>query len=1086
MNILRSLIFCGVIFGMTATAEQPRQHPYTAQNSGDVETIALYQFDEGTELKDISGNGHDLRLRGKTQIVADGKFGGSLESFAVSKEDNKAIGAEALDHDALSPKGAFTIELWFKAKSNITEHQTSFLIDKKYYYYNSDSPNANNDYCLYLRRGQRGTWRLVAMLGFGSDSVDYVSQDITITPGEWNHIAFTYDGAGTGRIFWNMNNIGRTHHDARGDISPGIYHLTIGDRRGSTYQGCPGYIDDVRISDGIPGGYKGTFAITTEKQRTVFVRMERNAALELAVINDSGSMIRDCNITFGFPGEQKNLPLGDLASAAKICLPVAVNTELKPGMYPMTVTVRGRNEDRTVEKSFTLEITIVPRPLPNIMPVVMWGSGDLPRLKEVGFTHDIVSLINDGKIWKAGKPTDLPLSLPDVQKKREMLDNYLKEGMGAVARLYPGRWVVRDEVLKQKYQRVNRDGDLYESENVCASAPEVLQFGYNVGASAALAYGDMPALSSCLIHSEIRDHTSICFHDHDRKAFRDFSGYNIPEQCVSKDGRHYSAFQGFPANHIIPDDDRVLTFYKWFWKNGDGWNPLHTQVHKGLKSKGQDDIWTFFDPATRVPSIWGSGGEVDYISQWTYSYPDPIKIGQATDELFAMADGSHTQGVMKMTQIIWYRSRTAPDLPADESKRVQWERDLPEARFITISPDHMREAFWSKISRPIRGIMYHGWGSLVEGSHRYYECTHHGAKLVLAELIRKIVRPLGPTLLQIPDRKSDVALLESFSSQIFAGRGSRGWSKGWEADMHLILQWAQLQPQIIYDETILRDGLDDFSVLVMPNCDVLTTEVAKAIKLFQKRGGILIADENVAPAIVPDLFVQSYRRIGKPDKDKAVLQAKAAQLRQELDPFYLRHGESDNPDIITRFRQFGSTDYLFVLNDHRTFGNYVGQHGLVMENGLPASATLTVQRQRGFVYDLTEQKALPTTTSGSYLKFQADFGPAQGRLYMITERPIKEIVLSGPQQCHAGASVTFEIDIVSNGRQPINAVIPVDVRIIDPDGHEAEPSGYYGAADGSITIDFDSATNDTQGIWTFEVTELASGLSKTLSFKLVL
>ena len=34
------------------------------------------------------------------------------------------------------------------------------------------------------------------------------------------------------------------------------------------------------------------------------------------------------------------------------------------------------------------------------------------------------------------------------------------------------------------------------------------------------------------------------------------------------------------------------------------------------------------------------GGDVDVISQWTYSYPDPLRINVATDELFAMAKGA--------------------------------------------------------------------------------------------------------------------------------------------------------------------------------------------------------------------------------------------------------------------------------------------------------------------------------------------------------------------------------------------------------------------------------------------------------------
>ena len=69
-----------------------------------------------------------------------------------------------------------------------------------------------------------------------------------------------------------------------------------------------------------------------------------------------------------------------------------------------------------------------------------------------------------------------------------------------------------------------------------------------------------------------------------------------------------------------------------------------------------------------------------------------------------------------MTQVIWYRSQTAPQAKADDpppAYRARWEREQPDAPVITIAPMHLREAFWTKIARPIDGIMYHGWQSLV-------------------------------------------------------------------------------------------------------------------------------------------------------------------------------------------------------------------------------------------------------------------------------------------------------------------------------------------------------------------------------------
>jgi hypothetical protein len=373
--------------------------------------------------------------------------------------------------------------------------------------------------------------------------------------------------------------------------------------------------------------------------------------------------------------------------------------------------------------------------------------------------------------------------------------------------------------------------------------------------------------------------------------------------------------------------------------------------------------------------------------------------------------------------------------------------------------------------------MYHGWGSLVQATHGSYRFTNPRTARVLAELIRHVVRPLGPTLLQVPDRESDVALLESFASQMLAGRGSWGWSASWEADVHLILQWAQLQPRIIYDETILRDGLDGFRVLVMPNCDVLTESVAREVAKFQRRGGVIIADERLAPALNPDILIQSRKRTGEADEDKAALQAKAAELRKELDTIYERYGESSNPDVVVRFRQYRGTDYLFAVNDKRTFGDYVGHHGRVMEKGLPSEARLSVRRAGGAVYDLVaHQRVLFTSTEG-LVRFKTTFGPGEGRLFMITDQEIAGIELTAPTRARLGGKVSLRIGVEDERGRRLRAVVPVQVEISDPQNRPAEFSGYYGARDGRLTISLRLAPNDLPGEWTIRASELASGQS---------
>ena len=127
----------------------------------------------------------------------------------------------------------------------------------------------------------------------------------------------------------------------------------------------------------------------------------------------------------------------------------------------------------------------------------------------------------------------------------------------------------------------------------------------------------------------MRDSASLCFHDADKEALRKATGMEIPADASGKSGLDYSKIKDFPADRVIPDDHPLYRYLQWFWKTGDGWNGLNTELHRGLKSTGRNDLWTFHDPAVRVASVYGSGGAADVISQWTYSYPDPIRIGVA-------------------------------------------------------------------------------------------------------------------------------------------------------------------------------------------------------------------------------------------------------------------------------------------------------------------------------------------------------------------------------------------------------------------------------------------------------------------------
>ncbi len=543
----------------------------------------------------------------------------------------------------------------------------------------------------------------------------------------------------------------------------------------------------------------------------------------------------------------------------------------------------------------------------------------------------------------------------------------------------------------------------------------------------------------------------------------------------------WTKLKDFPADRVIADDHPILKYLRWFWTVGDGWNALHSALHKGVKSTGRQ--WTFFDPAVRQPSISGAGGSVDVISHWTYTYPDPQRIGMCADQLFAMSAATgKNQRVMKMTQLIWYRSQTAPMGSKAPGELVAWEDHDPEAAYITIAPMHLKEALWTKISRPIQGIMYHGWQSLVQtDSPSAYRFTNPNTAPVLKQLVNDVIEPLGPTLMEIPDERSEVAFLESFTSQMFARRGGYGSNMGWEADVWLALQHAHVQTDILFEETLIKNGLSGRKVLVMPYCDVLTQSVVARIADWQKKGGKIVADEFLCPGLKADFTIQSFKREKKAAEDKA----KVLELAKSFSALPQKVS-CDNPEIITRMRRFGDATYVFVINDKREYGSYVGQHGLVMENGLPASGVVSLKAESANVYELTgTQFIVPKRGDDGSMSWKVDLGPGDGKIFLVLPKPLLGLNLELPESATAGQKAAVKLQITSTADSPLKAVIPVKVEIRDANGVLTECSGFHAAENGVLDLALDLAPNDDPGTWEVRVKELASGMEavKWMSLK---
>ncbi|MGV3662320.1 MAG: LamG-like jellyroll fold domain-containing protein [Prosthecobacter sp.] len=1033
---------------------------YAKEDATGKHVLGYWKFDGDGDaaLKDISGKGSDVTLQGAA-LNANGKFGGGLECFPGFPVDPKRHAAVTAVKPALSPKGAFTLEMWIRPKAEFKPELRCYLLDKKYV--------DHVDYQWQLMEEEGGARRMMVTLGFGSESKTLHSQHVKLMVDTWQHVAFTYDGAGGGKFYFNGTAAGGGKFPGYGPVVTGTKPLSIGDRIGSNYGGFPGIIDEVRICDGVLSFERVALQIASTRQ--VWRRMEAAKPVDILCTNLQRETLKNAKLVVDFGGKTETFLLPDLAPGKAHTAKFTVNTALKADRYEMSA--RFEAGDYATEQG--TQFQLVPRLAPR-MPVIMWGGGadEMDRMQDIGFTHFIGLRPDVSQTWEQKKP--MPAGRPEViEANRRDLDAALAKGMEVVASISPGR----DFAENPKYQRVDRTGKPYPRKDLCASLPEFPPFFLNVGISVAKAYGDHPAFTTALIDSEVRDASQPSFNPVDVENYRKFANAEIPAEVVFRSGVEWTKLKDFPADRVVEDDHPILKYYRWFWTVGDGWNALHSAVHKGVKSNGRKDMWTFFDPAVRQPSISGAGGGVDVLSHWTYTYPDPQKIGLCADQLFAMSAASgKNQQVMKMTQLIWYRSQTAPINPKAPNDPVPWDDHDADAAYITIAPMHLKEALWTKIARPIQGIMYHGWQSLVPTrSVSGYRYTNPNTAPVLKQLLHDVIEPLGPTLMAIPDERSEVALLESFTSQMFARRGGYGSNLGWAADVWLALQHAHVQTDILFEETLVqKNGLSGRKFLVMPNCDVLTKSTVARIQEWQKKGGKIIADETLCPALKADVVLTSFKREKKADADKA----KVLELAKTLGTHALpQKALCDNPEIIVRTRKFGDALYVFVVNDRRENGTYVGQHNLVMENGLPSKGIVGVKGDTANVYDLTgTQFILPKRGDDGTLNWPVELGPCDGRIFMVMPKPLLGIKMDAPEEATAGNTAHVKLQITTTQDAPTKAVIPVRITIRDASGKTAEGSGHYAAENGIVDLDLNLAPNEDPGTWEIRVKELASGM----------
>ena len=966
-----------------------------------------------------------------------------------------------------------------------------------------------------------GFWKPVIYAGFGDDTCSLSGPQFKPKKGETVRFSVRYGSFG--RVEWTVNGESKKSQMERYEpivSNPGVRPV-IGDRLLSCYVPFNGIIRKVAIRP-----LQAEPIAVRPTGRQAFERGEENAMLCMNVICGATAGAKNVQVVV----EQRDPATGRtfgsssfLLNDGNLSFSVPVETRLRPGRYEMVATVVGRLKDgKEVRAKESVGIIIGPT-FADRMPVVMWGGGSDKDVRDFGFTHVLR--------YDSFSTTNItPLR---AQGFVGMYDQALSEGLRAmhsVSVRYPA-----DGEDRKRFYRQLRDGkeptNPREIEQPEVSNPELVKYARRIVAAENEAVGYHPAFAGVLPTSELRDMTFPSFNT-EHLRYKAETGRDVPPEVRLKTASFSLAQNRFPDG-VVPTDDPLYAYYKWFWGGGDGW-PGYTggiaeeyRKAAGRYGDGSDmqrkrPFFSFWDPAVRCPPKWGSGGDVDVLNQWVYAVPEPMNVAGPAEEIITMAAGRPGQLPMIMTQLICYRVQMAPT-NVTVSPPPAWVKRRPNASFPTIPADSLQEAVWSMLAKPVKGIMFHGWGTIFETGHETgYVYTSPETAVRMKSLLHDTVAPLGPTLKDLGRDEPEVAVLESFVTAAF--RGPASW--GWLSPAITFLQRARLDPRVVYEETIMRDGLGKTKILYAPQCVFLSAPVVERIRVFQETGGVLVADEKLLPALKADVTVPviAYKNPPKSDHTEDVdasaktwvnaaarkftegmkteMLANADNLRKTLAEryAYVPKADSSSPEIVVYSRSWRNTPYLFAINDKRTFGDYVGQWGLTMEKGLPFEGNVTIDDRNGKLhaaYELSRGSEVKfSRTTDGRIEVPLSFETNDGRLLMFLERKIASVNVEVAPACREhwwsvrktpciapGDNISVKMTVCDDTGRPVPARLPVEIRVFDAAGAELDGAGFACAEDGVCTLTVRTNVNDAPGDYRVVCRDRASGIVQEMSVR---
>jgi len=740
-------------------------------------------------------------------------------------------------------------------------------------------------------------------------------------------------------------------------------------------------------------------------------------------------------------------------------------------------------------------VLVARRPAPDRFEVCLWsvGATDCTYYFDHGFTI-------------AGGPGSVYHTAADAPHQIRYLDDRLARGVYAMVTPCGG---IRRRELKGvdpeaedvAYKGAGRNADRYFNP----FSPIVERVRSETNREFMRLFGFHPAVRIAFINSEVVD--DLWLDNLNRE------GIEITRRTLGFT-RDEIGDPNFVAPGVISDDDRGYRFQKYVYTIGNGLSYANRRASEDIK-QARPDVLVLTDPYRQVTYLNMFPG-IDIVSTWTYTNNDP-KLMLYVETLRAVTRGTGQQWSESVT-LLNYPGTIAPrSLFAGSSAANGTVTDPQHRGWMLMGPDRCKEVSWIVLSRAPKMIGYY-FGSPCD-PQRYSAPEDqfrvpHATSDAIKELSDRVFQPYGPLITRLSVAPRRIAVLSSQASRLY-GKYPRtiGYPNEQIYGFYSVLAMAHLDADVVFDEQIESGALKDYDVLAMPFCGVVTKRMYDEILAFVQRGGLVLADASLGPAIPgavkfdfdfsyrpkvsadaiesgvtyadwddhlnPDTAALAKAKGVTAEEDQKIMESYARQLRERLAGKVEPTVWTDSPRALVNVLEKDGVRYLVLINDHRAYDDRTGPFKAIMAKLLPQTVAVSIRASDTlFAYDMLERRALDVSRQGDTLTFRVALDALGGKIIALWPAAPDTISVQTPDGIARGDEGELVIAIQERSGAPLRGLQPVQVAVLDPGGRDTEYSGYYCAENGRLAIPFRPASNDRSGEWKVHVEDLTAGLTR--------